>query len=137
QISIGSLQRYHTFFTREKMVDKCLKIYNRLIPTLEKDKIIVPNKFLFEQVLEYLKQGKQVTIPVKGRSMRPFLKEGDRVSLKPFDRKDLTKGIIVLAKVDDQMILHRVVRYNKETIWLAGDGNLVQHELVDYAAVKA
>lgn len=137
QLSIGSLQRYQTFFTREKMVDKCLKIYNRLIPTLEKDKIIVPNKFLFEQVLEYLKQGKQVTIPVKGRSMKPFLKEGDRVSLKSFDRKDLTKGIIVLAKVDDQMILHRAVRYNKETIWLAGDGNLVQHELVDYTAVKA
>lgn len=137
QLSIGSLQRYQTFFTREKMVDKCLKIYNRLIPTLEKDKIIVPNKFLFEQVLEYLRQGKQVTIPVKGTSMRPFLREGDRVSLEPFEKKDLTGGIIVLAKTDDQMVLHRVVKYNEHQIWLAGDGNLVKHELVDYTDVVA
>lgn len=97
----------------------------------------MPNKLLFEQVLEYVKQGKQVTIRVKGNSMKPWLRDGDRVLLKPFERKDLAKGIIVLANVDEQMVLHRVIKYSERVIWLAGDGNLVQREVVDHMDVVA
>lgn len=34
QLSAGSLQRYQTFFTREKMVDKCLNLYYKLCSNL-------------------------------------------------------------------------------------------------------
>lgn len=102
-----------------------------------KNKIMIPNKLLLEQVLEYIGQGRWVIISVKGKSMKPFLREGDRVLLKPFDRTELSQGVIVLAKADDQMVLHRVVRYDNTTVWLAGDGNLVQHERVNYTDVVA
>lgn len=104
---------------------------------LNKDRITIPNKLLFEQVLSYIKQGKYVTIRVKGSSMLPFLKEGNRVSLKSFHAGDLTKGIIVLANVHGQMILHRVVRFDKTKIYLAGDGNVAKHEAVNYGDVIA
>ncbi len=103
----------------------------------QKDKITVPNKLLFEQVLDYIGKGKHVTIRVKGNSMWPFLGEGDSVLLKPFELKELSKGVIVLAKMNGQMLLHRVVKYDKTTIWLAGDHNLVLRELVNYADVVA
>jgi signal peptidase len=101
------------------------------------DKITTPNNLLFEQVVDYLGQGKDVTIRVKGNSMRPFLTEGDRVKLKPFTIGELKKGAIVLAKLNGQMVLHRVVQYNKISIWLAGDQNLVVRELVGYPDVVA
>lgn len=104
---------------------------------LNKDRITIPNQLLFEQVLSYIKQGKYVTIPVKGTSMLPFLKEGNRVSLKSFHAGNLTKGIIVLANVNGQMILHRVVRYDNTRIYLAGDGNVANHEVVGYGDVVA
>lgn len=104
---------------------------------LEKHKLTLPNKFLFEQVLACLVRGKKVTIPVKGVSMMPFLAEGDKVSLNTFQKKDLAKGIIVLAKIGDEMVLHRVVWYNEASIWLAGDGNLAKHEIVNYEDVVA
>lgn len=101
------------------------------------DKITLPNKFLLEQILAYVGQGKQVTIRVKGNSMWPFLKDGDSVLLKQFELKELSIGAIVLVKMNDQMLLHRVVKYDKVTIWLAGDNNLVVRELVNYADVVA
>lgn len=104
---------------------------------LNKDRITIPNKLLFEQVLDYIRQGKYVAIRVKGTSMLPFLKEGNRVSLKSFHASELTKGIIVLANVHGQMILHRVVRYDRTTIYLAGDGNVATHEVVSYGDVMA
>ncbi|WP_442590776.1 S24/S26 family peptidase [Pedobacter sp. AW31-3R] len=97
----------------------------------------MPNKLLLAQVLDYIGQGKYVTIRVKGNSMRPFLREGDSVLLKPFELKELCRGVIVLAKMDGQLLLHRVVEYNKTTIWLAGDHNLVVRELVEYADIVA
>ncbi|KEQ28184.1 S24/S26 family peptidase [Pedobacter antarcticus] len=104
---------------------------------LYKDRITIPNKLLFEQVLGYIKQGKYVTIPVKGTSMLPFLKDGNRVSLKSFHVSELTKGIIVLANVKGEMILHRVVKYDSTKIYLAGDGNVAAHEVVNYDDVVA
>lgn len=92
---------------------------------------------LFEQVSSFLEQGKYVTIPVKGSSMMPFLKEGDSVTLKPVVSKELTKGLIVLAELGGKVILHRVVRFERGNICLAGDGNLVTHELVSSADIMA
>ena len=102
-----------------------------------KDKITMSNKLLFEQVLDYIGLGKDVTIRIKGNSMRPFLKEDDTVILKPFKLKELKKGLIVLAQLNGQMVLHRVVKYDNAKIWLAGDNNLVARELVSCADVVA
>ena len=95
------------------------------------------NHILFGYVLDYIKQGKYVKIPVKGKSMQPFLREGDTVLLRPFEKSEITKGLIVLVRMKDRMVLHRVVKYDDVQIWLAGDGNLVEHDLINFADVIA
>ena len=40
------------------------------------DKMIIDNDTFFADVLRLLDQGKQVTIPVKGFSMLPFIRGG-------------------------------------------------------------
>ena len=105
--------------------------------TKHMEKIILPNQFLLEQVLENLEKGKWMSIPVKGGSMRPFLRAGDRVLLKPFEKGSLKLGMIILGRIDGNLILHRLVRYDRERVWLAGDDNLVQHEILPYGDVLA
>lgn len=99
--------------------------------------ITVPNELLFEYALEYLKQGKCIVITVKGESMRPFLREGNKVTLKPIGGKSLSKGMIVLARHEGKMLLHRVVKLDHTNIWLAGDDNLFLRERVIYSDVVA
>lgn len=99
--------------------------------------ITVPNELLFEYAMEYLKQGKSIVITVKGESMRPFLREGNRVILKPIEGKSLSEGMIVLARYEEKMLLHRVVKLDHTSVWLAGDGNLFLRERVIYSDVVA
>jgi len=91
-------------------------------------KIILPNNLVLEQLQVYLRQGKQVSIPVKGNSMLPFLRNGDQVLIKPFEADALRKGMILLASVQGNMVLHRLVKFSAERVLLAGDANLAQHE---------
>lgn len=99
------------------------------------DKIIIANELYFKQVRESLSNGKLVTLPVKGCSMRPFLRDGDKVLLKAFERRNLAKGLVVLAKTDYGIVLHRVVDFNVDQLQLAGDGNISQIEWVDFEDV--
>ena len=102
-----------------------------------RNEIILPNVLLFEQVLEFIQQGKSVIIAVKGGSMHPFLREGERVLLSPCNKIALRRGCIVLARKNDKVLLHRVVKINKKSVWLAGDANLVQHEVVELKDIIA
>jgi len=98
---------------------------------------MIANRDLFRQVISLLEEGKRVSIPVKGRSMQPFIREGDRVVLKPVRRRDISHGTVVLARVAGSVVLHRVVRYNRNELWLAGDANLSQHEHIAFGDVLA
>lgn len=91
-------------------------------------KIILPNDLVLEHLQASLRQGKQVSIPVKGNSMLPFLRNGDQVLITPFEAAALRKGMILLASVQGQMVLHRLVNFSAERVLLAGDANLAQHE---------
>lgn len=86
------------------------------------------NNVFFELVQEQLSQGKEVLIPVRGNSMLPFLREGQRVLLKAEENRKVQLGDIVLAKWQDKVILHRIIRCFSDEIWLAGDNNLGQIE---------
>lgn len=63
--------------------------------------------------------------------MRPFIYEGDKVTVKAIPLADLKNGMIALAHADQGYVLHRVVAIRPGIISLAGDGNLSQIELVD------
>ncbi len=99
--------------------------------------ITLPNELVFDVVNDALSRGKLSIIRVKGGSMYPFLNDGDTVLLKPFSLTDLKRGIIVLAKINGKMILHRLITYTKERVLLSGDANLGTNEEARYTDLIA
>jgi signal peptidase len=90
----------------------------------------VANNIFFKEVKEILSSGKDVLFTINGNSMRPFLSHGDKVLISPHNINDLTLGKIILAKSKFGYVLHRLVWKKKNTVWLAGDNNLVQIEKI-------
>ena len=86
----------------------------------------IDNNTFFAPVSEFLKEGKDVRIRVRGRSMLPFLNQDkDEVMLRKISTQIIEKGTIVLAHIDGrQYILHRVLRRDGDTLILRGDGNI-------------
>ncbi len=105
------------------------------------EKIVVENDVFFAQVREMLDAGHQVTIPVKGRSMLPFIRgEKDLVVLERADGR-LEEGDIVLFYVGEEgsgrYILHRVQSLDGDQVDIMGDGVLSSHERVPREKVYA
>ena len=76
----------------------------------------------FEFFLSVLNETGSVRIPVNGRSMRPFLKEGrDKVILTKAYAHSIKKGDIVVYKKGDAYLLHRVVSLDGGVISIMGD----------------
>lgn len=91
-------------------------------------KMVLPNRIFFTEVIGLLEQGHPVTLLAKGNSMTPFIRgDIDEVVLrKP---ETLSKGDIVLASVDGHgYVLHRIMRIDSDYVRLMGDGNLRQME---------
>lgn len=94
------------------------------------------NEVLFREVAALLKEGRQVTIPVRGQSMRPFLADGrDSVTLVSCTPDELTPGVVVLVREDKNgyVVLHRIIARQADRLVLQGDGNAGSAE---YAYVK-
>lgn len=88
---------------------------NRVIKAKSKD--------VFD-IMDYLfDNGKTLWIVISGMSMYPFLRESlDMVELKRAEISDIKKGDIVLIKrLTDEFVLHRVVRKNKSEFYIMGD----------------
>ena len=91
------------------------------------------NDKLFEEIASLLARGVEVTVAVKGRSMRPLLVEGrDHVTLRRCIIDDVRRGDVVLARESGcgRVLLHRVIRRDGGTLVLQGDGNRVQTETI-------
>ncbi|MDR0795871.1 MAG: S24/S26 family peptidase [Tannerella sp.] len=99
--------------------------------------ITLPNESFFTTVKVLLDEGKQVRIPVKGSSMRPFLSDGDAVELIAVNGKSIHWGAIVLAYFEGRMVLHRVVRKKKDNVWLMGDAHSRYREKITVGDVWA
>ena len=70
----------------------------------------------------------------QGISMRPFIEGGrDRVILKTC--KEPRVGMIVLARVNNTFVLHRIYKIKGEEIILRGDGNLKGEEVCTEADI--
>jgi len=99
--------------------------------------ITVSNGTLFSGVTEDLKRGKTVTIPVKGNSMLPLIRDKrDCVTLEGIEagsplsgpRKSAKNGDIVLFKINETYVLHRILDIRNGTAFLQGDGNVSVQE---------
>ena len=81
-----------------------------------------------------LKEGHMVEFSPRGVSMRPFIEGGrDRVILKTC--KEPRVGMIVLARVNNTFVLHRIYKIKGEEIILRGDGNLKGEEVCTEADI--
>lgn len=91
----------------------------------------IANEVFFEKIKQLLDEGKTVYIRVRGDSMRPFLHTDDLVLLAPASTEKLEIGKIVLANTaDKKTVLHRIYRMSYNRIYLMGDRNIQQQEMV-------
>jgi hypothetical protein len=86
------------------------------------------NEILIPEFERLLKLGHMVEFVPRGVSMRPFIEGGrNKVILKAC--KEPRVGMIVLAKIKDSYVLHRIYQIKGRKIILRGDGNLVGYEV--------
>lgn len=84
----------------------------------------IANHILFKEVETALRNGKSVKIRTVGTSMRPFLTEDrDVVIIIPYTHQTmrLYRGDIVLFKIQNSYLLHRVISIKGDHITLCGD----------------
>lgn len=96
------------------------------------------NSTFIPEILKIIDEGHTVTIPLKGNSMRPFLKDGrDKAILVSPKNKKICKGDVVLAEISDKhFVLHRVMDIDNSNVVLLGDGN-ISKEYCTVVDVKA
>ena len=86
------------------------------------------NDILIPEFERLLKEGHMVEFMPRGISMRPFIEGGrDRVILKTCTEPRV--GMIVLVRLDNKFVLHRIYKIRGEQIILQGDGNLTGQEV--------
>ena len=87
------------------------------------DKRTLPNDILLGEVAAVLNEGREAVIIPTGNSMQPFIRGGvDRVVLRR--REGVAVGDIVLARIGDRYLLHRVIAREGDSLTLMGDGNV-------------
>jgi hypothetical protein len=98
------------------------------------DKISLPNEILLGEVAAVLRDGREAVIIPTGCSMLPFIRGGvDRVVLHR--EPNVAVGDIVLVRIGEHYILHRVFAREGEALTLMGDGNLAGTERCTLADV--
>ena len=79
---------------------------------------------IIEEACRLVREGVNVTLPVKGRSMLPFI-IGGKESVILHRPGLIDVGDVVLAWVDGcRYVVHRIIRIDGDRITLMGDGNL-------------
>ena len=71
-----------------------------------------------------LAQSKSIKIAVRGMSMFPMLLTNDVVLVKPIEADDLKFGQIVVFRLGDNLVVHRLIGQSKEKglVFTRGDG---------------
>ena len=89
------------------------------------------NDIFFAEVEGLLAEGRQVTITVRGNSMRPLLRDGrDKVVMRKAKDEDIRKGAIMLFRYRGSHVMHRVRKIEGDVVIFEGDGNYKLQEVV-------
>ena len=97
----------------------------------------LPNELFLKEVRELISDGHDVTLRVRGVSMRPFLE--DRRDKIVLTRLEETKvGDAVLAEIaPGKYVYHRIISIEGDKVTLRGDGNVYGTEQCRLADVAA
>lgn len=93
-------------------------------------RITLSNTVLFSEVSEMVGLGHRVQIAGKGNSMFPLIRDKvDMIVLQKTDNHSIQKGNLLLVKLaKGNYVLHRVRKYDDNTVILQGDANLYGFE---------
>lgn len=83
-----------------------------------------------EILISLLKEGKEVWVGTDGRSMYPLIKEGDFVKIRPMKAEELKLGDVVAFQPNnghDLIIVHRLLKRNKDSLITRGDSYFLKH----------
>lgn len=81
-----------------------------------------------KEIEKLLSKDDFVVCNVKGDSMRPFLKEDDKVVIVKNNR-DIKMYDVVLYKRNNKYMLHRVIDKNGDSLIIRGDNNIYKEEV--------
>ena len=92
---------------------------------------------IIEEAIRLVREGVNVTLPVNGNSMLPFIIGGkDSVILHRPGLIDV--GDVVLAWVDgNRYVVHRIIKLDYDRVTLMGDGNVAVTEHCRLNDIKA
>lgn len=102
------------------------------------DTVELPNEVFLKEVAALIVDGHDVTLRVRGVSMRPFLEDRrDKIVLtKPLRRPIV--GDVVLAEIaQGKYVYHRIITIEDDKVTLKGDGNVVGTEQCVMANILA
>ena len=89
---------------------------------------LVKNEILIPEMGRLLKGGQQVVFTPGGVSMRPFIEGGKDIVTLEYP-KTVRVGDILLCKVGERYVLHRLIGIEGDTLRLKGDGNVTGGEV--------
>ena len=92
---------------------------------------------IIEEAVKLVSDGVCVTLPVKGKSMLPFIIGGQESVI--LQRPDNVKvGDVVLAWANNSLyVIHRIITIDGNRVVLMGDGNLIGKEYCTVNDIKA
>jgi len=98
-------------------------------------KLNINNVELSSLAEHILGEGFNLRFRASGKSMQPFILDGDVLEVEPCNGRVIQKGEIILCKTGERnLVAHRVVRLekfdNKKSIFLRGDSNLKSEYIV-------
>jgi signal peptidase I len=85
------------------------------------NKKIIPNDEMMNLIREALKINQKATFKVSGNSMLPFFKHQETTVTVEKMTRSLKKWDVILFRVKDQYILHRIVKIKNQEIICQGD----------------
>ena len=85
----------------------------------------LPNEQFLKEVRTLIAEGHDVTLRVRGVSMRPFLEDRrDKIVLTCLHRKPIVGDAVLAEIAPGKYVYHRIVKIDGDKVTLRGDGNV-------------
>ena len=85
----------------------------------------LPNEIFLKEVRALIAEGRDVTLRVRGVSMRPFLEDRrDKVVLTSLSRPPIVGDAVLAEIAPGKYVYHRIVCIEGNHVTLRGDGNV-------------